>query len=94
MDRQIVKAVYGALPHKEHFYYNEGWQVVEVRKDEAPDPLARYAWHPYYIDAIAVRWYDKNANGDLPEDHDGEYYLATACQELARCQRCAKKNGK
>jgi hypothetical protein len=65
------------LAHKEHFYYNEGWQVVEVRKDEAPDPLTRCAWHPYYIDAIAVRWYDKNANG-ISEDHDGEYYY---CQD-------------
>jgi len=38
LNRRIVKVVYGALPHKEHFYYNEGWQVVEVRKDETSRP--------------------------------------------------------
>ena len=50
-----------------HYYYNEQWQQLEERKEvsgaEDPDPLSQYVWHPYYIDALAVRYYDANTSG-------------------------------
>ena len=45
------------------FYYNVSWQVVEVREDADVDPLEEFVWHPYYVDAVAVRFYDSNLNG-------------------------------
>ena len=50
-----------------HCYYNESWQLLEGRKEvsgtEDTDPLNQYLWHPYYIDALAVRWYDATTTG-------------------------------
>ncbi len=50
-----------------HYFYNAAWQVVEVRLETSsvidPDPLEQFVWHPYYIDAAAVRFYDSDVNG-------------------------------
>ncbi len=50
-----------------HCYYNDQWQLLEERKEvsgtEVEDPLSQYVWHPYYIDALAVRWYDVDTDG-------------------------------
>jgi len=68
-NQQIVKSVYvsGSLDHKEHTYYNQKWQVLEVRKEvsgtEDTDPLEQYVWHPYYIDAPHLRDYDTSTSG-------------------------------
>ncbi len=45
------------------YYYNEDWQVIEIREDADPDPLKQYVWHPYYIDALAVRFWDQHTTG-------------------------------
>ena len=77
LGRRIVRAVYsgGSLDHKIHYYYNEDWQLVEERKEvsgtEYTDPLNQYLWHPYYIDALAVRWYYAVSNGTVSQT---EYY--------------------
>ena len=52
------------------YYYNESWQVLEVRKDEDPDPLEQYVWGAQYIDAPVVRFYDGDLDGLDPEDED------------------------
>jgi RHS repeat-associated protein len=54
------------------YYYNESWQLIEERKDADADPLNQYVWHPHYIDALAIRYYDANT------DNSGilEYYHA------------------
>jgi RHS repeat-associated protein len=54
------------------YYYNEEWQLIEERKDGDADPLNQYVWHPYYVDALAIRYYDANT------DNAGilEYYHA------------------
>jgi RHS repeat-associated protein len=50
-------------------YYNENWQCpicqrtkerVEDGSGIDPDPVKQYAYHPYYIDAVACVWYDEN----------------------------------
>ncbi|MFV1965072.1 MAG: RHS repeat-associated core domain-containing protein [Pirellulaceae bacterium] len=84
LNRRIVKSVYdsGSLDHKQHYYYNDKWQVLEVRKEpsgqsEDPDPLEQYVWHTYYVDALAVRYYDRNTDGQSIETqhllHDANF---------------------
>lgn len=66
LGRRIVRSVFagGSLDHRVHYYYNENWQILEERKEisgtEYANPLNQYVWHPYYIDALAVRWYDSD----------------------------------
>jgi len=65
-DRRVVKEVYtsgGSLDHTLDMYYNENWQILEVRKDGNADPLKQYVWHAYYIDAPAIRYYDPDTDG-------------------------------
>jgi len=45
------------------YFYNEQWQLLEERKGGDADPLSQYVWHPYYIDALAVRYYDFSTAG-------------------------------
>ncbi len=62
LGRRIVRSVYasGSVDYRIHYYYNEQWQLLEERKEtggtEDPDTLNQYLWHPYYIDALAVRY--------------------------------------
>ncbi len=68
-NKRIVKSIYvtGTLDHRQHAYYNDEWQVLEVRKEvsgtEDSDPLEQYVWHPFHIDAILLRDYDADVNG-------------------------------
>ena len=51
----------------------------EVSGTEDADPLAQYVWHPYYIDALAVRSCDEDTDGNLAENNDRtHYYLQDA----------------
>ena len=47
------------------YYYNESWQLVEVRKDSDTDPYEQFVWDVRYIDAPVVRFRDGNTDGDL-----------------------------
>ncbi len=73
------------------YYYGAGWQVVQVRKDTVDrgsnpttDPVLsttlkeEYLYHPVYIDAIALRVRDTDADGDIDELDDPEYYTQDA----------------
>jgi RHS repeat-associated protein len=68
-NRRIVKGVYvgGTLDHNEHSYFNESWQVLEVRKEVGgtinANPLEQYVWHPFYLDAPLLRDYDPATSG-------------------------------
>jgi len=83
-----------------HFYYH-GQQVVEERQglfNAANPPVetiegnanAQYVYHPYYIDAPAVRWYDANEDngfGDANElqcyTHDANFNVTALLDESA-----------
>jgi RHS repeat-associated protein len=52
------------------YYYNEGWQVLEVRKGGDGDPLEQYVWGIQYVDAPVVRFRDGNVDGDLLDTQD------------------------
>jgi hypothetical protein len=60
LGRRIVRTDEGMTRRS---YYNEAWQELEVRKEasagvEDTDPMEQFVWHPYYIDALATRFYD------------------------------------
>jgi RHS repeat-associated protein len=64
LNRRIVKIDRKANPDVTYDYYlNELWQTLEVRKDAVTTPLEEYVWHPYYVDALAVRGYDADTSG-------------------------------
>jgi RHS repeat-associated protein len=69
LNRRVVKGVYvtGTLDHNEHAYFNEKWQILEIRKEVSgtinSNPLEQYVWHPYYIDAPVLRDYDAITSG-------------------------------
>ena len=75
LNRRVVKNVFdgGSLDHRLHFYYNESWQLLEVRREEdsteSEDPVEQFVWHPYYIDALATRFWDAAADGQSIEQH-------------------------
>jgi len=69
LNRRTVKGVYaaGTLDHNEHAYYNEKWQVLEIRNEFSgtinSNPLEQYVWHPFYIDSPIIRDYDSTTSG-------------------------------
>jgi RHS repeat-associated protein len=69
LNRRVVKGVYvgGTLDHNEHAYFNESWQILEVRKEVSGtingNPLEQYVWHPFYVDAPVLRDYDATTSG-------------------------------
>ena len=77
LGRRIVKetAYSGGSPQDTYdYYYNRSYQVVEERLDADTDPVAQYVWHPYYVDALAVRYYDADTDNDFNENNDGDHY--------------------
>jgi hypothetical protein len=58
------------------YYYTESWQVAEVHEaGDTANPLEQFVWHPYYIDAAIVRYWDVDTNGSGIAEH---YYLHDA----------------
>jgi len=56
------------------YYYNEEWQPLEERKNGSANSLNQYVWHPYFIDALAVRYWDSNTDGDYLDTNEGAHY--------------------
>ena len=59
LGRRIVQKAYsrqtpGVLEATYDYYYNEQWQVLQVRKNGLTSPHQEFVWHPYYIDAPAL----------------------------------------
>lgn len=88
LGRRIIKHVYdsGTFDYSDHAYYN-GWQVIEVRRDTDgtsggdpdADPMEQFVYHTYYIDAVAVRyWDDPDDGGGLDGTQVEQYYAHDA----------------
>jgi len=60
------------------YYYNEAWQVLEERKDEAANAETQYVWDARYIDAPVLRWHDANGDGDADDTHETLYVTGDA----------------
>ncbi|MFO8014309.1 MAG: RHS repeat-associated core domain-containing protein [Phycisphaerae bacterium] len=56
------------------YYYNTGWQILEVRRNADTDPYKQYVWDLRYIDAPVLRWRDGNTDGDLDDEGDDTLY--------------------
>ncbi|MBY0589560.1 RHS repeat-associated core domain-containing protein [bacterium] len=83
LGRRIVRTDEGMTRRS---YYNESWQELEVRKEasagvEDTDPMEQFVWHPYYIDALATRFYDANVSGSQTQHyftHDANFNVTAA----------------
>lgn len=87
LNRRLTKGVYvsGSLDHNEDTYFNEKWQILEVRKTVSgtinSNPLEQYVWHPFYIDAIVLRDYDSTCSGSPTRYYyafDGNFNVTAA----------------
>jgi RHS repeat-associated protein len=82
INRRIKKVRYIAGPDidQPEYYYNDKWQLLEVR-DVAPYRgilhYDQYVWSARYIDSPVVRLYDGNADGDLNDASDKVLYYTT-----------------
>ena len=76
LNRRIVKTVGSDV---EHYYYNTNWQLLEVRSgSETGTVIEAYIWHPRYVDALAARFWDSNADGDFADTDEVQYALHDA----------------
>ena len=75
LGQRIKRKVYsgGSFLHDVDYYYDDQWQLLEERKNDNPNPLNQYVWHPYYVDALAARYYDADVDGEVDEG-EGAYY--------------------
>ncbi|MBY0588589.1 RHS repeat-associated core domain-containing protein [bacterium] len=84
LNRRIVKSL-GTGTVKEHFYFNEDWQELEVRKETSgtisANPFEQFVWHPYYIDALTTRFYDSDVSTGVVQHyftHDANFNVTAA----------------
>jgi len=52
------------------YYYNESWQMLEVRRTPAGGPeivYKQYVWDIRYIDAPVLRWRDSDTDGTVDD---------------------------
>jgi RHS repeat-associated protein len=83
LGRRIVRTDEGITRRS---YYNESWQELEVRKEasagvEDTDPMEQFVWHPYYIDALATRFYEATTAGTQTQHyftHDANFNITAA----------------
>ena len=66
LNRRIAK-LFGADPvhptSREDHYYNESWQLLEVRRDGDADPYEQIVWDIRYIDSPICRFRDGDLDG-------------------------------
>ncbi|NQU22542.1 MAG: hypothetical protein HQ567_14790 [Candidatus Nealsonbacteria bacterium] len=88
LGRRIVKFLDARESGAEtrHYYY-VGQQMVMERKGSldaslvdtiVSAPIERYLYHPYYIDAPAIRWHDANEDGDFDDANEEQCYTHDA----------------
>ncbi|MCA9232782.1 MAG: RHS repeat-associated core domain-containing protein, partial [Planctomycetales bacterium] len=79
LNRRIERDESNRGGNKRHFYYSRQWQVLEERirvgRTIDADPLSQYVYHPDYVDAMALRYYDEDTDGSGIVEH---YYLQDA----------------
>jgi RHS repeat-associated protein len=67
LGRRITKDKAGGSTDDEDYYYNENYQLLEVRKNNDVDPLEQYVWDIRYIDAPILRYRDAATDGTMEE---------------------------
>ncbi len=80
LHRRIVRDETANGGDLRHFYYNQQWQVlvesVEAGSVETADVM--YSYHPYYVDAVAVRMTDTDAHIYL---HDANFNVTAVADD-------------
>ena len=73
LNRRTLKKVYasGSLDHTRHFYYSNGWQVLEERVDTSTDADRQFVWGTRYVDDLILRDRDAGEGGDLGKTGSG-----------------------
>jgi RHS repeat-associated protein len=61
-----------------HFYFNERWQLLESRVGSLTNPVEQFVWHPNYVDALAVRYWDTNSDGSYGTNEGAQFYCQDA----------------
>jgi len=68
LNRRIVRIEGGET---RHFYYNQQWQVIEESTGSGHGAIdAIYSYHPFYVDAVAIRMRSNNEHLYL---HDANF---------------------
>jgi RHS repeat-associated protein len=60
LGRRVKKALGSSGSPYYDYYYNEAWQILEVRKNGSANPYEQYVW---YIDSPVCRFRDGNTDG-------------------------------
>ncbi len=72
---RVEKTVEGTPDVTYDYYFNDDWQVVEVRRDGDANPLEQYVWDERYVDSPVVRFHDGDTDGTID---DTLYYTTDA----------------
>jgi RHS repeat-associated protein len=92
LNRRVTKGIYlsGTLDHNEDAYFNEEWQILEIRKTVGgtinSNPLQQYIWHSLYEDAPILRDFDPTTSGSPTRYYytfDANWNVATATGNTA-----------
>lgn len=77
--RRIVETIEGDPDVVRDSYYNEAWQVLEVRRDGDVDAQKQFIWDRRYVDSPIIRFHDANTDGDYDDVGDDVlYYIVDA----------------
>ena len=63
LTRRIQKIVAGSPDVTYDYYYNEGRQVLETRKNSSTNPLEQFVWDIRYVHSPVLRWRDSDTDG-------------------------------
>jgi RHS repeat-associated protein len=74
LNRRVSKATGG---NTDVSYYNEGWQLLEVRRNGSANAREQYTWDAGYIDTPIFRALDANSDGDTADAGDNTLYYLT-----------------
>jgi YD repeat-containing protein len=74
LNRRVSKATGG---NTDDFFYNEGWQLLEVRRNGSSNARVQYTWDASYIDTPIFRVLDANSDGDAVDVGDSTIYYLT-----------------
>lgn len=73
LGHRIVKDVAGGTTNDREYYYNDKWQLLTETKPSGVEAI--YQWHPFYVDALAVRMRASDTHFFL---HDVNYNVTAA----------------
>jgi RHS repeat-associated protein len=65
LNRRLTKAVSGGTTF--HYYYNENWQVLEIRHNVETAARQHFIWDGRYIDAVVARYRATTTPGSFNE---------------------------